>query len=138
MLARSFFLRSQQSASTFDRMHPSESESLNNHTVNRSFDEVSSTIFDGAFDFYGTLDRAGRIISLRGRILEKTNANAELLSGQHFSETVFWQSSENTARLVDKALGEAAGGAESSLLVDFRVSAEEKVPVELRLQPLGP
>jgi PAS domain S-box-containing protein len=60
-----------------------------------------------------------------------------MLSGQHFSETVFWQSSENTARLVDKAVGEAASGKDSTLLVDFRVSADEKVPVELRLQPLN-
>jgi PAS domain S-box-containing protein len=123
-------------------MHPFEKESLENSiSLGKSispFDEVSNTIFNGAFDFFGTLDRTGRILALTGRILEKTNANAELLSGQHFSETVFWQSSENTARLVDKAVGEAASGKDSTLLVDFRVSAEEKVPVELRLQPLGP
>lgn len=121
-------------------MHPAEKDSsetdLNNHTI-RAFDETSSAIFNGAFDFFGTLDRKGRIVSLSGRILEKTNANADMLTGQHFSETVFWQSSENTARLVDKAVDEAASGKDTTLLVDFRVSADEKVPVELRLQSLG-
>jgi hypothetical protein len=60
-----------------------------------------------------------------------------LLVGQHFSETVFWQSSENTARLVDKAVDDAAEGKHSNLLVDFRISAEEKLPVELNVQLLA-
>ena len=101
-----------------------------------SFDSKTQAIFANAFDFFGTLDAAGHIVSLSGRIIDKTNANADMLRGQRFSETVFWQSSENTARLVDKAASEAAEGKRSALLVDFRVSADEKVPVELSFQPL--
>jgi hypothetical protein len=59
-----------------------------------------------------------------------------MLRGQSFSDTVFWQSSENTARLVAKAVSDAAAGESSKVLVDFRVSADEKVPVELQLQAL--
>jgi PAS domain S-box-containing protein len=119
-------------------MHLAEKESAeaggsHSDTV---FDPRSKAIFETAFDFYGTLDGKGHILSLSGKIFEKTNANAEMLRGQPFSETVFWQSSENTARLVDKAVSDASRGVDASLLVDFRVSADEKVPVELRLQPL--
>jgi PAS domain S-box-containing protein len=97
------------------------------------FDLKTRAIFDNAFDFFGELDAEGRILALSGRIFHKTNTNTELLVGQRFSETVFWQSSENSARLVDNAVNTAAKGLESNLLVDFRVSAEERVPVELRL-----
>ena len=101
------------------------------------FDPRSFAIFDKNFEFFGTLDPSGRVLSLNGRIFERTGAKPELLMGQPFSETVFWQSSENTARLVAKAVSDAAAGESSCVLVDFRVSAEEKVPVELQLQSLS-
>ena len=121
-------------------MHPSgkenfESEPLGIETA-PGFDAATTAIFNSAFDVFGILDTDGRVITLSGRIFDKTNTNAELLRGQQFSETVFWQSSENTARLVDKAVTDAAKGKDSTLLVDFRVSAEERLPIELRLQPL--
>ncbi|MEO8572383.1 MAG: ATP-binding protein [Pyrinomonadaceae bacterium] len=93
-------------------------------------------LLDNAFEFFGTLDGSGRVLALTGRLFDRTSTNTSLLVGQLFSETVFWQSSENTARLVDKAVADAASGKRSDLLVDFRVSADEKVPVELRLQPV--
>ncbi len=103
------------------------------------FDRRSKAIFDKAFEFFGTLDFAGRVVALSGRLFERANSNTKLLVGQHFSETVFWQSSENSARLVDKAVTDAIAGNCSSLHVDFRVSAEEKVPVELQFQAVkGP
>ena len=105
-------------------------------TGSTGFDRRSQAIFDNAFEFFGTLDSAGQVLGLNGRLFERTNTNTKLLVGQHFSETVFWQSSENTARLVDSAVTEAASGNNSTLVVDFRVSADEKVPVELHLQPL--
>ena len=101
------------------------------------FDATARAIFASAFDFFGTIDRDGRVLELQGRIFRRTNTNTQLLAGQRFSETVFWQSSEHTARLVDKATNDAADGLESTLLVDFRVSAEEKVPIEVHLQPLA-
>ncbi|HEX6124167.1 MAG TPA: ATP-binding protein [Pyrinomonadaceae bacterium] len=101
------------------------------------FDVITRSIFDGAFDFFGTLDQEGRVLELQGRIFQRTNTNTELLAGQRFPETVFWQSSENTARVVEKAVNEAVSGKDSTLFVDFRVSAEEKVPIEVRIQPLS-
>ncbi len=102
----------------------------------QDFDAKSTAIFENVFDFFGTLDSDGRILFLVGRIFQRTNTETDLLVGQHFSETVFWQSSENTARLVNKAVDDAAAGRDSKLLVDFRISAEEKVPVDLHVQPL--
>ncbi|PYT01942.1 MAG: hypothetical protein DMF63_03670 [Acidobacteria bacterium] len=100
------------------------------------FDPRSIAIFDRNFEFFGTLDRTGRILSLDGRLFEKTNTKTKMLAGQLFSETVFWHSSENTARVVAKAVADASQGKSSLVAVDFRVSAEEKIPVELQLQPL--
>jgi len=99
-------------------------------------DRRSMAIFEKTFDFFGTLDLSGRVLFLRGRLFDRANTNTNLLVGQRFWETVFWQSSENTARLVDKAIVDVAGGKDSNLLVDFRVSAEEKVPIDLRFQLL--
>ncbi|MEJ7847019.1 MAG: ATP-binding protein [Pyrinomonadaceae bacterium] len=97
----------------------------------------TETIFNNVFDFYGTLDIDGRVISLSGRIFESTNTNPELLTGQLFSQTVFWQSSENTARIFESSIEKAASGEIAKLLLDFRVSSEEKVAVEINLQPLN-
>jgi PAS domain S-box-containing protein len=105
-------------------------------TDSPEFDRRSQAIFDNAFEFFGTLDLTGRVVALSGRLFERANTNTKLLVGQHFSETVFWQSSEDTARQVDKAVTDAVAGKCSNLLVDFRVSADEKVPVELHLQAL--
>lgn len=100
------------------------------------FDARTRLVFDSAFDFFGTLNLKGQVIELRGRLFDRTNTNVELLVGQCFSDTVFWQSSENTARQVNGAVTTAAAGNDSQLSVHFRVSADEKVPIELRFQPL--
>lgn len=100
------------------------------------FDSQTKLIFDSVFDFHGTLDASGHVLDLSGRIFEVTNTNPELLVGQQFSQTVFWQSSENTPRILDKALENCASGKPSKLLLDFRVSADVKRPVELSFQPL--
>src|ERR1044072_8392521 len=105
------------------------SGSLSPETGQFYFDARSEKIFDRAFEFFGILDVEGRIQTLSGRLFQRTNTDTNLLVGQRFSETVFWQSSENTARLVEKAVTESAEGVDASLLVDFRVSAEEKIPV---------
>jgi len=100
------------------------------------FDPRSLEVFDKNFEFFGTLDASGRVLALNGRLFQKANTKTKMLRGQSFSDTVFWQSSENTARLVAKAVSDAAAGESSKVLVDFRVSADEKVPVELQLQAL--
>lgn len=98
------------------------------------FDSRVQGIFENTFDLFGTLDSEGFIRTLSGRLFLRTNTNPKLLVGQPFSETVFWQSSENTARLVDKAVSDASQGRDRKLVADFRISAEEKLPVEIQLQ----
>lgn len=118
-------------------MRPVESTASEPNPQRPGFDSRSIAILESAFDFFGTLDLDGRIVALHGSIFQKTNTKTSLLQGQHFSETVFWQSSENTARRVDKAVAEAAAGRAAELLVDFRISADERIPVEMRVQPVG-
>src|SRR5437762_3505436 len=93
-------------------------------------------IFSNIFDFYGTLDAEGRIISLSGSIFGQSKSDPELLVGQPFSETVYWQSSENTSRIVEDAISRSANGNSAKIIVDFRISADKKVAVEMLLQPL--
>ncbi len=100
------------------------------------FDSDAETIFYSVFDFFGTLDEKGRVLDLSGSIFEQTNTDPALLVGQKFSETVFWQSSENTAKVLDKAIDKAAAGERERILLDFRISADKKIAVDLCLQPL--
>lgn len=87
------------------------------------------------FVFQGTLDARGHVVDLEGKIFEKTATEPQLLIGQKFSETVYWQSSEHTAANLERAIGEAAERA-VKVCLDFRVSAEEKIFIELNLYPL--
>ena len=64
----------------------------------------ADAIFRNIFDLFGTLDHEGRVVRLAGRIFDKTNTDPSLLVGQRFSETVFWQSSENTGAFLDRAV----------------------------------
>ncbi|MBC7901234.1 MAG: response regulator [Saprospiraceae bacterium] len=102
-----------------------------------SFGSETEKIFDNVFDFYGTLDTAGRVLNLAGRIFEATNTNPELLIGQLFSQTVFWQSSENTPKIFENSIVRAAKGEASKLLLNFRISSDEKIAVEVSLQPIN-
>jgi PAS domain S-box-containing protein len=101
-----------------------------------NFDAPSYLVFHSVFDLYGTLDESGNILDLRGRIFEETNAQPELLIRQPFAETVFWQSSERNSRLIEKAVQSAVNGELVKLLLDFRLSADDKCPVELIFQPV--
>jgi PAS domain S-box-containing protein len=101
-----------------------------------SFDASALEIFNNVFEFYGTVDKEGCVLDLRGRIFEETNTDPHLLASQRFSETVFWQSSENTSKFLEKAIEQAAAGESPKLILDFRISADEKVPLDLRFQPI--
>jgi len=93
-------------------------------------------IFRAVFDFYGTLDIQGRVLTLDGTIFEQTKSDPKLLIGQRLSETVFWQASEHTSRSLEEAIERALAGQSSRSILDFRVSADRKVAVELFIQPL--
>jgi signal transduction histidine kinase/CheY-like chemotaxis protein len=100
------------------------------------FYPYTEKIFRNVFDFFGTLDRDGRVINLDGSIFDQTKVDPRLLVGQLLSETVFWQTSENNSRSVQDAIERSSSGEASRVLVDFRVSSDRKVAVELFLQPL--
>ncbi len=85
------------------------------------------------FDLFGSLDSTGHVVKLSGRVFDLTNIGAEMLSGQGFTETVFWQSSENTSRILTRAIKQARESGISRVTVDFRVSSEEKIPIALTL-----
>jgi len=101
------------------------------------FYPYTEDIFWSVFDFFGTLDTTGRVISLAGSIFDQTKTDPTLLIGQPLSETVFWQASENTSKTVEEAIESSAAGASSKIIVDFRISSDKKVAVEMMLQPLS-
>lgn len=102
----------------------------------KAFSTQALSVFDNIFDFYGTLGPEGKVKHLAGRIFASTNTNPELLRGHVFSETVFWESSEITAKLIGKAIALAASGETTEFTIDFRISSDEKMAMEVFVQPL--
>lgn len=97
----------------------------------------ASLIFENVFEMYGTLDLDGHIIDLKGKIFDETNAEPQLQIAQRFPDTIFWQSSENTPKLLERAISTAVEVGTAKLAIDFRVSADEKRPLEVTFQRLG-
>jgi signal transduction histidine kinase/ActR/RegA family two-component response regulator len=100
------------------------------------FYPYTADIFSSVFDFFGTIDKSGRVLTLEGSIFEQTKTDPKLLIGQQLSETVFWQASETTSRTVEDAIESSSAGRQTKIIVDFRISADKKVPVEMIFQPL--
>ena len=102
------------------------------------FSEVQSrAIFENVFAFFGTLTSEGFVLSLDGKVFERTTTDPQLLIGQKFSETVYWQASEFTAAALENAVAEAAKGIKSKSVLDFRVSADEIITIEFYLHPVS-
>lgn len=99
------------------------------------FDSPAQDIFDNVFLFFGTLTPDGFVLDLRGEIFKKANIDPQLLIGQKFSETVYWQSSEATSNILSRALDAAAEGRKSETVLDFRVSSKEKLTISFYLHP---
>jgi PAS domain S-box-containing protein len=97
----------------------------------------NQTIFENVFAFFGTLSSAGFVLSLEGKVFERTETDPNLLVGQKFSETVYWQSSEHIPELLDKAIADAASGINAKIPLEFRVGAGEVINIEFYLQPLA-
>lgn len=106
------------------------------NAAGEKFTPDAYSVFDDVFDFYGTLDLTGKVRKLSGRVFTSTNTDPGLLLGQVFSETVFWQSSELTAKLIQQAITAAADGEPSRLTIDFRISSDEKTAMEIFVRPL--
>ena len=96
----------------------------------------TQAIFDNMFAFFGTLTPEGNVLSLRGKVFERTATDPQLIVGQKFSETVYWQSTEHTSIKFDKAVEKAAQGKKRKTSLDFRVNADEKISIELSLNPI--
>lgn len=94
-------------------------------------------LFDEIFELYGTIDAVGRVADMRGRIFDRTNTDPDLLVGQILSETVFWQSSQNTSKLLSNAIETAGSGKKVEIILDFRISVDEKIPLDITLLPLA-
>jgi signal transduction histidine kinase/ActR/RegA family two-component response regulator len=99
-----------------------------------SYDIDALNLFRNVFVFYGTMSFQGRVLSLEGKIFERTATEPQLLIGQKFSETVYWQSSADTAEKLEKAVHEAIQRGDTKASLDFRVNAAEKIFIELSLQ----
>jgi PAS domain S-box-containing protein len=99
-------------------------------------DETAQNIFKNVFAFFGTLTPDGFVLSLAGNIFQRTATEPELLIGQKFSETVYWQSTEETPNLLEQAIAKTANGEKSKTTLDFRVNSQEKIIIELFLQPV--
>ncbi len=99
-----------------------------------SYDIGALHIFRNVFAFYGTMSFQGSVLSLEGKIFDRTATEPQLLIGQKFSETVYWQSSADTAEKLEKAILEAIDKENSKVSLDFRINAAEKIFIELSLQ----
>ncbi|HXH69646.1 MAG TPA: ATP-binding protein [Pyrinomonadaceae bacterium] len=105
-------------------------------TTEFKFDKNSQDIFENVFTFFGTLTPDGYVLSLTGKVFERTATAPELLIGQKFSETVYWQSTEQTSNTLEQAIIENANGQKTKTTLDFRVNSQEKIIIELFLQPI--
>lgn len=94
-------------------------------------------IFENVFAFFGTLTSEGFVLSLEGKVFQRTTTDPKLLIGQKFSETVYWQASEFTAEALENSIAEAAKGVHSKTPLDFRVGADEIISIEFYLHPVS-
>ncbi len=95
----------------------------------------TAEVFNYLFALYGTIDSNGKVLTLAGRIFEKTLTDPQLLIGHKLTETVFWQSSEYNFRLINDAVEAACKGITSKTILEFRINKDEKIFIELNLCP---
>ena len=97
----------------------------------------SREIFENVFAFFGTLTSEGFVLSLDGKVFGRATTNPQLLIGQKFSDTVYWQAFEHTAAALSNAVEQAAKGRRSKIPMDFRLGADEIINIELYLHPIS-
>ncbi len=101
-----------------------------------TLDSLTQNIFNNVFLFFGILTSEGFVLDLEGDVFRNSGVDPKLLFGQKFSETVYWQSSETTSNILSQTIEAAANGKKSSTILDFRVSSQEKLTINLYLHPL--
>ncbi|QYO65823.1 ATP-binding protein [Leptolyngbya sp. 7M] len=101
------------------------------------FHRFSFEAISALFDLYGVISTEGKIISIGGRLYENAGSDPQLLVGQRLSETVHWHASEFTPNILERALRECRSNGNARVRIDFRLSADEKRPVELFLSKSG-
>ncbi len=94
-------------------------------------------IFSNIFSFFGRLSSEGFLLELDGRLFKENKIETAHLIGQKFSDTIFWQSSEFTSANLAKAIENANRGTFSKIILEFRLSSETKLTLELFLQPVS-
>lgn len=92
---------------------------------------------EDVFLFSGLLSPEGFLLDLQGQIFVEAGVSPELLIGHKFSETIFWQLQEHTSENLQKAIDDAATqGLKTKTQIDFRVSAQKTLIIELSLNPV--
>lgn len=105
-------------------------------TMPDSFELSFVSIYEEVFCFYGSMNPEGFLLSLKGSVFEETSIDSNLLIGQKFSETVFWQAAPHISGVLQSAIQEvAANGSKAKLQLEFRVSAKKTITVDLSLKP---
>ncbi len=117
-------------------MTPESSPAEPGMEIDLFFGDHAETVFGSVFDLFGVLECDGTVVNLDGNIFKRTGTNPKLLKGQAFSQTVFWQSSEATPKILEKAIAVCSAGSSEKTTIDFRVHADEKVPFDVTLVPV--
>ena len=117
-----------------------EENNLNNRSFKLSPKEFVPThypqIFDQLFLFYGFTTSKGFLLEFSGKLFEDRDLETKHLLGQKFSETVFWQSSAQTAARFENVIENASRGVQSKTILDFRINSDEKLFINLLVQPV--
>ncbi|MDQ3798762.1 MAG: ATP-binding protein [Acidobacteriota bacterium] len=97
----------------------------------------AAAAYENVFAFYGLLSRDGFLLELKGKIFAENASliEPELLVGHKFSETVFWQSESYVAERLQVAVEEAAKGRTTVSELEFRITAQQILVVDLHLVP---
>jgi PAS domain S-box-containing protein len=105
--------------------------------MNSVTDRQTQEIFLDAFVFFGSLSPEGFLLDLKGKVFSEALVEPELLVGHKFAETVFWQSAPHFPDVLQKAIEGAAKGAKLKTELEFRVSAQKILTIELSLNPFS-
>ena len=104
--------------------------------VENELDALAHEFCREILDLFGALDAEGRVVGLCGRLFAEGGVDPQMLLGQIFAETVFWQSDERNAEEVVAGVQLALRGTRSRVCVDFRINSETSVPVEMSMVPV--